>query len=70
MEFFEVRKAIYLNKNILRALEVTRNYLRGISDELDEIAKEDDNYALLRDTASGAWANLTDFLNIYNERDK
>lgn len=70
MEFFEVRKAIYLNKNILRALEVSRNYLRGISDELDEIAKEDDNYTLLRDAANGAWANLTDFLNIYDERDK
>lgn len=70
MEFFEVRKAIYLNKNILRALEVTRNYLRGISDELDDIVKEDDNYMLLRDAACGAWANLTDFLNIYTERDK
>lgn len=70
MNFFEVRKALYLNRNVLRELKASVVCLRGISDELDDIAKEDDNYAPLRDAATGAWANLTDFLNIYDERDK
>lgn len=69
MDYFEVRKALFLNDNILAELKRSATYLRGISDELDEIAKEDDHYTLLRDAAGGAWANLTDFLNIYAERD-
>lgn len=70
MAYFEVRKAIYLNSEVLGQLESALRYLEGIDIELDALAAEDDNYTLMRDEAGMARASLASFLDAYAERDR
>lgn len=70
MRYIKTVKAVRMEDDILDKLSKAVEMLDIIIDDLSEIVHEDDYYTQLFESAKGAWANLSDFLEEYEDKCK
>jgi len=67
MRYVQTCKAIRIDSKVLKELEKVQNIMEAISDELKELADEDEYFSSIQKDASNASACLWDFLQSYDE---
>lgn len=64
----KVGKIIYMERKEFNLLNDALCMLDHMSDELDDLEKEDETVHDLTTDCKSAWAGLSDFLNTYNRQ--
>lgn len=66
MRYLKLYTTMRINENALAKLKETVDILQGITEDLDALREQNEDYALLHDDAWHAYACLDDFLDSYN----
>lgn len=68
MSLITVTKAIRIDYKVLKKIEEVGSLMNDLAEELEEIAREDDFYNDLHESALNTSAHIETFLGMYAER--